>query len=285
VGSSGGNYDWHVGPDRRKTKWIAILSAALALCLVVIAILVLRSCSAAQPTPAPTVTVTATASAAASTQPDPSRSPAPTGTPAVDTPAAESPATSGESPVPSLDELIVLPGEAPEVPDYDRTAFGQAWSDDVNVEFGHNGCDTRNDILRRDLVDITLKENTNGCVVLTGTLHDPYTGRTISFERGQDTSTLVQIDHVFPLAAAWNRGAAEWSAAERQDFANDPVNLLASDGAANQVKGAMLPDEWQPDPAWGRCRYAQQFVEVAAKYTLPITTSEKEALAEALTEC
>lgn len=66
-----------------------------------------------------------------------------------------------------------------ETPDYDRGEFGQRWADT-----DHNGCDTRNDILARDLARPTFKEGTRGCVVLSGTLAEPYTGKTIEFRRG-----------------------------------------------------------------------------------------------------
>jgi hypothetical protein len=104
--------------------------------------------------------------------------------------------------------------------DFKRYRFGQAWSDDVNVEFGHNGCDTRDDILRRDLANLVVRPGT--CFAQSGTLHDPYTGTTIDFVRGPDTSDSVEIDHVVSLADAWYKGARLWEAQRRVDFANDP---------------------------------------------------------------
>ncbi len=100
----------------------------------------------------------------------------------------------------ALDMLATVPvkGRAPKT-GYDRDLFGQAWTDDVDVEFGRNGCDTRNDILRRDLTAIAVKPGSNGCSVLTGTLADAYTGTTIDFVRGADTSSDVQIDHMVSL--------------------------------------------------------------------------------------
>ncbi|MDJ0362232.1 hypothetical protein [Rhodococcus sp. H29-C3] len=94
---------------------------------------------------------------------------------------------------------VPIKGRAPKT-GYDREVFGQAWTDDVTVEGGRNGCDTRNDILRRDLTAIALKPGSNGCAVQTGTLADTYTGTTISFVRGTDTSSAVQIDHVVSVA-------------------------------------------------------------------------------------
>ncbi|HAT1409127.1 HNH endonuclease family protein [Corynebacterium striatum] len=217
---------------------------------------------------------------------------------APNTPAAPAPATASDAapaapeppaapaPNPALEQLTALPvkGRAPKT-GYERKQFGQAWSDDVTVEFGHNGCDTRNDILRRDLVDITLKENTHDCVVLTGTLHDPYSGTDISFQRGQGTSELVQIDHIVPLADAWQKGAQEWSPEKRRDFANDPRNLLAVDGPLNQQKSAGDAATWLPPSKEYRCTYAQKIIEVKATYGLWVTQAEYDALATQLATC
>lgn len=190
------------------------------------------------------------------------------------------------APNPALEQLDALPvkGRAPKT-GYEREQFGQAWSDDVTVEFGHNGCDTRNDILRRDLVDITLKENTHDCVVLTGTLHDPYSSTEISFQRGQDTSDKVQIDHVVPLADAWQKGAKEWSPEKRRDFANDPRNLLAVDGPLNQQKSAGDAATWLPPNNGYRCSYAQRIIDVKSTYGLWVTEAERDALAGLLAAC
>ena len=144
-----------------------------------------------------------------------------------------------------LRELAVRSAdEASVVPDYDRQAFGQRWADT-----DHNGCDTRNDILARDLARPTFKPGTRDCVVLTGTLAEPYTGTTIQFQRGDKSSALVQIDHVVALADAWRSGAWQWDAQRRQEFANDPENLLAVDGAANEDKSASSADQWLPPNA------------------------------------
>ena len=126
--------------------------------------------------------------------------------------------------------------------DYHRTAFGDAWTDEQSPLPGHNGCDTRDDILNRDLVDktyVSIKKCPDA--VATGTLHDPYTNTTIAFQRGAKVGEAVQIDHIVPLAYAWDMGASGWPDAERVRFANDPANLLAVEGQANQDKGDLPP--------------------------------------------
>lgn len=175
--------------------------------------------------------------------------------------------------------LLDVKGRAPRT-GYDRDLFGAGW-----VDTDRNGCDTRNDILRRDLVDETFKPDTRNCVVLTGTLADPFTGTTITFERGQGTSELVQIDHVVALADAWQKGAQQWDEATRVAFANDPLNLLAVDGAANQQKGAGDTATWLPPNKPFRCEYVARQVAVKAAYALWVTDAEREAMVRVLADC
>lgn len=180
-----------------------------------------------------------------------------------------------------LRELAVRSAdEASVVPDYDRQAFGQRWADT-----DHNGCDTRNDILARDLARPTFKPGTRDCVVLTGTLAEPYTGTTIQFQRGDKSSALVQIDHVVALADAWRSGAWQWDVQRRQEFANDPENLLAVDGAANEDKSASSADQWLPPNVAFRCDYVKRQIAVKYAYGLSVTQAEQDAMATQLTTC
>nr|WP_238423047.1 DUF1524 domain-containing protein [Gordonia sp. 'Campus'] len=179
---------------------------------------------------------------------------------------------------------LAVKGRAPKT-GYDRALFGQAWTDDVNVDGGRNGCDTRNDILRRDLTGIVVKPGSNGCSVQSGTLADPYTGRSISFVRGQQTSSAVQIDHVVALSDAWQKGAQQLSPAQRADFANDPRNLQAVDGPTNQAKGDGDAATWLPPNRSYRCTYVARQVEVKAAYKLWVTQAEKDAITRILGDC
>jgi hypothetical protein len=175
-----------------------------------------------------------------------------------------------------LDAMKVKP--AASMSGYSRDQFGPAWAD-----ANHNGCDTRNDILRRDLKDETFKDAKH-CVVLTGTLRDPYTGQTIHFVRGIKTSSAVQIDHVVALADAWRTGAASWKPPRRLAYANDPVVLLAVDGPQNEAKGDDDASEWQP-PSPYKCRYVAKQVAVNTKYTMWVTPAEHDAMQARLTSC
>lgn len=175
--------------------------------------------------------------------------------------------------------LATLPvkGRAPAT-GYDRVAkFGEAW-----LDVDRNGCDTRDDILARDLADVTRRSD---CRVLTGTLADPYTGTTIAFTRGQQTSARVQIDHVVALLDAWETGAQSLSQETRVQLANDPLELLAVDGPTNQAKGAGDAATWLPPAAGFRCEYAARQVSVKAKYGLWVKPAEKSALGRILAGC
>jgi hypothetical protein len=170
--------------------------------------------------------------------------------------------------------------------DYRRAAFGESWTDDNDAPGGHNGRDTRNDILDRDLVDktyVSIKRCPNA--IATGTLHDPYTNDTIAFVRGNQTGAAVQIEHIVPLAYAWDLGARNWTDEMRLRFANDPANLLAVDGPANQDKGDQEPATWMPPNTAFRCQYAIQFIVVLRGYGLPVDAPSAPVLREAADTC
>lgn len=186
----------------------------------------------------------------------------------------------------ALRALAALPvkGRAP-MTGYDRDRFGPAWSDDNDEQWGHNGCDTRNDILRRDLTAVTLKPGTHGCVVLTGLLHDPYGGGLIHFVRGVGTSAAVEIDHVVALGDAWQTGAQGWSDRRRQDFANDPLELLAVDGPLNMSKGDGDAATWLPPNRPVRCAYVARQVAIKKAWGLWVTPAEKAVMSRVLRGC
>ncbi|WP_067469889.1 HNH endonuclease family protein [Nocardia amamiensis] len=166
---------------------------------------------------------------------------------------------------------------------YSREEFGPPWSDNVSVPGGNNGCDTRNDILQRDLTAVTFKSGK--CIVATGTLDDPYTAKTIQFTRGVKSSDDVQIDHVVALSDAWQKGAQRLSAERRRDLANDPLNLAAADGPTNQSKSDSDAAEWLPPNKGFHCAYVTRQIQVKATYQLWVTQPEKDAMARVLSGC
>lgn len=170
--------------------------------------------------------------------------------------------------------------------DYLRSAFGEAWTDDNDAPGGHNGCDTRDEILNRDLVEktyVSIKRCPDA--VATGVLHDPYTNATINFRRGAKVGEAVQIDHIAPLAYGWDMGAYGWTDEMRVRFANDPANLLAVDGKANQDKGDKAPALWMPPNAVFHCQYAMQFIAVLRGYGLPVDAPSAAVLRAAAETC
>lgn len=163
--------------------------------------------------------------------------------------------------------------------------FGPRWTDDQDAPMGHNGCDTRNDVLRRDLTGIDVKPGTHGCTVAAGSLVSPYTGVTMAFTAGQDTSSEVQIDHVVALSDAWQKGARQLDAARRTELANDPLNLLAVDGPSNNRKSDGDAATWLPPATGERCEYVATQIAVKKNYELWVTDAEKNAMVRVLDAC
>ena len=223
-------------------------------------------------TPDPPATPEARPTYSASAEPTPTDAPPETPSP---TPTTEAPAASGTA----LAVLETLPvKELGPQSGYDREEdFGPSWYD-----VDGNGCDTRNDILRRDFEDITRED---WCLVYTGVIDDPYTGETINFTRGRGTSNKVQIDHIVALSNAWKTGAPALSYELRVAFANDPLNLVAVDGPTNGSKGDDSADWWLPPQRSTWCWYVSTQVSVKAAYKLWVTPDEKVAMKQVLTTC
>lgn len=176
----------------------------------------------------------------------------------------------------AVDVLHTLPvkGKAPKT-DYSRAQFGEGWGSE-------RGCDTRNAILRRDLSAITVDAS---CHVLSGQLNDRYTGKVITFTRGETTSDDVQIDHVVALSNAWQTGAQALTHEQRVQFANDPLELRAVEGEVNQQKSDSDAASWLPPYKPYRCAYVARQIAIKAKYQLWVTAAEKEAMLSVLATC
>ncbi len=158
---------------------------------------------------------------------------------------------------------------------YARTQFGDGWQTT-------QGCDTRNIILHRDLTNVVVDES---CRIVSGILNDPYTAKMISFARGESSSQAVQIDHVVALSNAWQTGAQGLTSEQRVALANDPLELLAVDGNANQQKSDGDAATWLPPNKPFRCQYVARQIAVKAKYHLWVTVAEKDAMARILQVC
>ncbi len=238
--------------------WGGIAVAGLALALTVI--------GGATATPSTPHEATAPSTSVASPSWSPAVSPTPASPSSTPTPTPSStPTATTPTPSPTLSAtshptppakaakgtalaaagVLTVKGRAPKTR-YSREEFGQAWFD-----ADRNGCDTRNDILRRDLVDRQMK---NWCKVLAGTSNpDPYTGRSIRFVIGGPSE--IDVDHVVALADAWQKGAATWQPGIRRAFANDPLALLAVDSGTNRSMGDGDAATWLPPNRSYRCAY------------------------------
>lgn len=250
----------------------AALGAAVALTLVGGA-----TAGPPDPTPAdaPSASTASTPSASRSATSTRSPTSAPTITTATPTPSTTIPGNAAKGTALAAVAGLSVKWRAPKS-GYERDQFGQAWFDT-----DRNGCDTRNDMLRRDLVERDMK---NTCKVLAGTRDpDPYTGRRIRFVAGGDSE--IDIDHVVALSDAWQKGAASWAAGKRLAFANDPVNLLAVDAGANRAKGDGDVATWLPANKSYRCEYVARVVSVKAKYQVWVTPAERDAMVRVLSSC
>ncbi|MFH0179995.1 HNH endonuclease family protein [Streptomyces cacaoi] len=184
-------------------------------------------------------------------------------------------ATAGGGAALAAAESLAVKGRAPKT-GYDREKFGSAWADTDS-----NSCDTRDDILKRDLEEVKF---TGGvCKVSYGVLEsDPYSGKDVTYRRG---SSKVDIDHVVALSDAWQKGAKYWDAGKRIALANDPLNLLAVDASTNRSKGDGDTATWLPPNKAYRCTYVAAQVAVKKKYELWVTAAEKSAMEKVLETC
>ena len=185
-------------------------------------------------------------------------------------------------------ERVAVTDSAPYQPGYDRDCdpggcvFGEEWTDDNDTRFGHNGCDTRQDVLLQQMRDIELRWGSE-CRIYQARLKDPYTGRKLTWRRD---GYRIQIDHVYPLSTAWYAGAWAWTQRKRVRFANDVDHeLLAVWGAANQAKENSTPSEWLPPRTAYHCRYVLKYLQVALRYGLSVTAADVVTMRDVASRC
>ncbi|MFI6879320.1 HNH endonuclease family protein [Streptomyces sp. NPDC050400] len=172
-------------------------------------------------------------------------------------------------------DALTVKGRAPKT-GYARERFGSAWADTDS-----NGCDTRDDILKRDLDGVRFADGE--CKVSAGSLApDPYGGGDIAFVRGR---SQVDIDHLVALSDAWQKGAFQWEPSKRIAFANDPLNLLAVGATPNRSKGDGDTATWLPPNKGYRCTYVAGQVAVKKKYGVWVTGAERDAMKRVLGGC
>lgn len=151
---------------------------------------------------------------------------------------------------------------------------------------------TRDLVLERDMNDATFTSRGN---VKSGILLEPYTGKTIHFQRGTSNKTEggsasnrdggIQIDHVVAYAEAYRSGLDKLDFQQRDTYYNDPDVLLASQAEANNVKKDGTIAEWEPSNQAFQCDYASLQIGIKAKYGLMVDQKEHDKLAQVLASC
>ncbi|MFC4259716.1 HNH endonuclease family protein [Marinobacter lacisalsi] len=160
-----------------------------------------------------------------------------------------------------LPKGVSVASSSPPETDYQRSHFGHGWSDQ------DDDCqDSRAEALIQTSTTTVRFADASRCRVVTGRWISPFTGKVIQ------NAAHIDIDHVVPLAWAWQHGASQWPRERREAFANDPSNLWPVEASLNRSKGARGPDEWMP-PA-GECQYVSRFMRLLIKYDLRPSDAE-----------
>lgn len=189
--------------------------------------------------------------------------------------AAPAPAHAAEEVTTPLSEAINSLVVEPESREgYNRDLF-KHWIDE-----DRDGCSTRAEVLLDEAVEPPTI--TGKCTLSGGTWYSYYDERTISGPSGLD------IDHVVPLAEAWDSGASEWDAKKRERYANDlgdPRSLIAVSGSSNRSKGDKDPQDWMPPSESAHCRYVEEWTVVKVRWQLAVDATELAALQDVASGC
>jgi hypothetical protein len=176
--------------------------------------------------------------------------------------------------LPVRDALEALPVRAEDTSDYSRDAF-KHWFD-----ADRDGCTARAEVLKAEAV--VASQQGARCALSEGQWYSEYDDTYVQGPRGLD------IDHRVPLREAWESGAADWSAVERQEYAKDlgdPRALIAVTAGSNRAKGKKDPAEWQPPYTGNSCTYNTDWVAVKTRWGQSIDPVEKVALTDRLGRC
>jgi hypothetical protein len=232
-------------------SWTSV-RAAVGTCLAVALFATLAACSAAKP-----VTFVA-----GSVPPPPASSPPP---------------TQKQSTLALLALIQTRTGPAPT--GYTVDQFGTT----LRAVPGSGGCNSRDVVLKRDLIDITYQTGST-CIVNDGALFDRYTGAWFWYNN-RETAHTVATDYVVPLSDAWASGAATWSATQRSEFVNDPEELIETSAAAVAAKAGRTADGWLPANVAEQCTYVADQITVKSAYLLTVTAAERAAMAAVINGC
>ena len=220
------------------------------------------STTASEPEPEPETDTTPEAEPEPEPTPEPEAEPQPTPQP-----------SSGVAAVLALLDALTITAEQPS--GYDRDLF-KHWTDEDG-----DGCDTRREVLLAEAVATPTQGSR--CSLSDGGWISRYDGLT---EQGNGSG--FDVDHLVPLAEAWQSGARGWTADRRQRYANDlgyEHSLVAVSARSNRSKGAQDPATWLPPEAGQRCWYVAAWVHVKTRWMLTVDTAEVDTMRGILSGC
>ncbi len=188
--------------------------------------------------------------------------------------APASAAPSGTVTTTLREAIDALPVVAEDRTGYERTAF-KHW-----VDADTDGCNTRQEVLTAEAIEPPTVSGR--CTISGGIWHSYYDDTDVQGARGLD------IDHMVPLAEAWDSGASTWPARERQDYANDlgdTRSLVAVSARENRSKADQDPSQWLPSDPGARCRYIEEWTVVKSRWGLSADTGEVTTLSDLAAGC
>ncbi|MCX4657570.1 HNH endonuclease family protein [Streptomyces microflavus] len=187
--------------------------------------------------------------------------------PLLSAPAAQA------SPVPEVTTLADAVGLV-KVTEEDRTGYTRSsfkhWNSGDDAS---DGCSTRAEVLIAEAV--VAPTVGAGCKLSGGSWTSYYDGQEVS------SAGSLDIDHMVPLAEAWDSGASAWSASRREAYANDQgsaVSLVAVTARTNRSKSDQDPADWMPPSPEAQCRYVGEWVSTKLRWALTADDRELEAL-------
>ena len=164
------------------------------------------------------------------------------------------------------------------VKDESRTGY-------VRSKFKHwvsagNGCDVRKAVI----ISEALKKPTvdKGCKIVGGEWYSPYDNVKVI------EASKLDVDHMVPLAEAWDSGASSWDALKREKYANDqtdPIHLISVTAASNRSKSDQDPAEWMPTNKSYTCEYLTNWVSIKIRWGLSVDKKEKDFIINNLKTC
>ncbi|MEU1704906.1 HNH endonuclease family protein [Streptomyces sp. NPDC005706] len=178
--------------------------------------------------------------------------------------------------LPMSTAVLVLPLAAEVRDGYQRTSF-KHWNAGQNST---DGCNTRAEVLISEAVEPP--EILPGCKLSGGRWWSYYDAKWLT------PAAALDVDHMVPLAEAWDSGASQWTAQRREAYANDlavPTSLVAVSAASNRSKADQDPAEWLPPAVDVTCRYTSEWIATKLRWGLTVDAVELEALTQLAEAC